>query len=147
MVKQWAADYSHAVAGGIPILAWDMYEHAYRMDFGAGAGNYADAFMSGVHWDAVYDLYQHAVHGATEPHAAGQDDAAGAVLLDGRRVGMFEQASTMIPGGIWRDPAKVGEWACTLPVDEDIIVYCVMAMKSDVPRRSACDLGASTLAT
>jgi len=29
LVNQWAADHTDAVAGGIPILALDMYEHAF----------------------------------------------------------------------------------------------------------------------
>ncbi len=31
LVNQWAADHTHAVAGGVPILALDMYEHAYHL--------------------------------------------------------------------------------------------------------------------
>jgi Fe-Mn family superoxide dismutase len=30
--------------GATPILALDMYEHAYHMDYGAKAGAYVDAF-------------------------------------------------------------------------------------------------------
>ena len=125
LVNQWAADHTQALAGGIPILALDMYEHAYQLDFGAKAGDYVDAFMANIAWDAVYTGYQHAVHGASQAFAAGQDDATAAVLIDVRRAGMFEQASNMIPGAIWRDPAKVGDWAADLPADREIIVYCV----------------------
>ena len=32
------------------ILALDMCEHAYAMDFGAKAGAYVDAFMAHVSW-------------------------------------------------------------------------------------------------
>ena len=35
LVNQWAADHTHALAGGVPLLALDMYEHAYHIDFGA----------------------------------------------------------------------------------------------------------------
>ena len=35
LVNQWAADHTHALAGGVPILALDMYEHAYHIDYGA----------------------------------------------------------------------------------------------------------------
>src|SRR5213594_4065137 len=44
LVNQYAAEHSQAVAGGIPILALDMYEHAYHLDFGADAKTYVDAF-------------------------------------------------------------------------------------------------------
>lgn len=37
LVNQWAADHTHAVAGAAPILALDMYEHSYYMDYGARA--------------------------------------------------------------------------------------------------------------
>src|SRR5215475_5834883 len=61
LVNQWAADHTHALAGGIPILALDMYEHAYHLDFGAAAGAYVDAFMANVDWSRVYERYQQAV--------------------------------------------------------------------------------------
>jgi Fe-Mn family superoxide dismutase len=36
-VNQWAADHTTTLAGGRPILALDMYEHSYHMDYGAKA--------------------------------------------------------------------------------------------------------------
>src|SRR5438445_7144117 len=33
----WCADHTHGLAGGVPILALDMYEHSYHLDFGANA--------------------------------------------------------------------------------------------------------------
>src|SRR5262245_53985353 len=50
LVNQWAADHCHTLAGGQPILALDMYEHSYHIDFGAKAATYVDTFMSAVHW-------------------------------------------------------------------------------------------------
>jgi Fe-Mn family superoxide dismutase len=50
LVNQWAADHCHTLAGGTPILALDMYEHSYHMDFGAKAGSYVDCFMEVIHW-------------------------------------------------------------------------------------------------
>lgn len=125
LVNQWAADHTHALAGGIPILALDMYEHAYHLDFGAAAASYVDAFMGNIGWAPVYERYQLAVHGASEPFGADQDELAGAMVLDVRRAGMFEQAETLIAGARWRDPAEVAEWAREVPVDRDIVVYCV----------------------
>src|SRR5882757_2283615 len=37
LVNQWAADHTMTLAGGTPLLALDMYEHAYAMDYGAKA--------------------------------------------------------------------------------------------------------------
>lgn len=58
LVNQWAADHTHAIAGGVPILALDMYEHAYHIDFGAQAGAWVEAFMRNISWDAVHGKYQ-----------------------------------------------------------------------------------------
>ena len=39
LVNQWASDHCHTLAGGTPILALDMYEHSYHIDFGAKAAS------------------------------------------------------------------------------------------------------------
>ena len=125
LVNQWAADHTHAIAGGVPLLALDMYEHAYHMDFGAQAGAWVDAFMRNIDWAPVYAKYQAAVHGASESFGADQADTAGALLVDVRRAGMYEQAKQVIEGATWHDPATAGEWAASLPKDRDVVVYCV----------------------
>ncbi len=141
LVNQWAADHTHAVAGGVPILALDMYEHAYHMDYGAAAGAYVDAFMVNIDWAAAYGRYQRAVHAASEPFGAGQDEIADAVLLDVRRAGVFEKAGTMLPGARWRDPTAVAHWAAELPADRDVVVYCVYG--HEVSRATAMRLRAA----
>src|SRR5215204_2756888 len=50
LVNQWAADHCHTLAGGVPILALDMYEHSYHIDFGAKAATYVDTFMNVIQW-------------------------------------------------------------------------------------------------
>ncbi len=50
LVNQWAADHTHALAGAVPILALDMYEHSYHLDYGARAAAYVDAFMQNIDW-------------------------------------------------------------------------------------------------
>ena len=57
LVNQWAADHSNAIAGGRPVIALDMYEHAYHMDYGAKAGAYVDAFMEAINWDNAVKLH------------------------------------------------------------------------------------------
>jgi superoxide dismutase, Fe-Mn family len=56
LVNQWAADHTTTLAGGVPILALDMYEHSYHIDFGAGAGSYVDAFMRAIRFDNAESL-------------------------------------------------------------------------------------------
>jgi Fe-Mn family superoxide dismutase len=125
LVNQWAADHTHAVAGGVPLLALDMYEHAYHMDFGANAGAWVEAFMKNIDWSVVYQRYQEAVHAASEPLVARQGDLGDAMLLDVRRAGVFEQANQMIRGAQWRDPAEVARWGAELPQGREVVVYCV----------------------
>ena len=53
LINQWAADHSCNLARGTAILALDMYEHSYHMDYGAKAGAYVDAFMQNINWDNI----------------------------------------------------------------------------------------------
>lgn len=48
LVNTWAADHTGNLSGAMPLLALDMYEHSYHMDFGAKAGAYVDAFMNNL---------------------------------------------------------------------------------------------------
>ncbi len=50
LINQWASDHCHTLAGGTPVLALDMYEHSYHIDFGAKAGSYVDVFMNAIRW-------------------------------------------------------------------------------------------------
>lgn len=65
LVNTWAADHTHSVAGGTPILAIDMYEHSYHIDYGAAADEYVEAFMRNIDFAKVYARYQAAVHAAS----------------------------------------------------------------------------------
>jgi len=69
LINQWAADHSCCLAGASPILAMDMYEHSYHMDYGAKAAAYVDAFMQIINWENVSTLYQsiHAPKAANPP--------------------------------------------------------------------------------
>jgi Fe-Mn family superoxide dismutase len=58
LVNAWAADHTTTLAGGTPILAMDMYEHAYQVDYGAKAGNYVDTFMKVIRWQNADRLYE-----------------------------------------------------------------------------------------
>ena len=57
LVNQWASDHCHTLAGGAPILALDMYEHSYHIDFGAKAATYVETYMAAINWPSVQRLY------------------------------------------------------------------------------------------
>lgn len=57
LVNQWAFDHTMTVADGRVLIALDMYEHAYHMDYGAKAAAYVDAFMGALSWKAANDAF------------------------------------------------------------------------------------------
>lgn len=63
LTNQWASDHAHTLAGGQAILALDMYEHSYHMDYGAKAAAYVDAFMDNINWQAAADKLARAARG------------------------------------------------------------------------------------
>jgi Fe-Mn family superoxide dismutase len=139
LVNQWAADHTHVLADSRPILALDMYEHAYHLDYGARAGAYVEAFLRNIAWAKVAERWRRAaadtpLHGnAGEPDAVIAPEAlrdalaAGQapLLLDVRRRPAFDAGSDVIVGATWRAPERVGDWIGALPGDTDIVVYCV----------------------
>ena len=60
LTNQWAADHTMTLAGATPILALDMYEHAYVLDFGAKAAAYVDGFMKNISWGNASGLFERA---------------------------------------------------------------------------------------
>ncbi|SEP33415.1 superoxide dismutase, Fe-Mn family [Rhodospirillales bacterium URHD0017] len=58
LINTWAADHTMTLANGRPILALDMYEHAYHMDYGARAAAYVDSFMQGIRWSNAQSLFE-----------------------------------------------------------------------------------------
>ena len=51
----WAGDTQNTYLGWNlrPILAMDVYEHAYFMDFGVNRGGYIDTFLKNLDWDVI----------------------------------------------------------------------------------------------
>lgn len=46
-------------------------------------------------------------------------------VLDVRRKADYQNSPETIPGAVWLDPEKVGEWGKTLPREQELVVYCV----------------------
>lgn len=49
----WAWDHMHGLWDSKILLALDMYEHSYQMDFGANVKEYLNAFFANINWDVV----------------------------------------------------------------------------------------------
>jgi Fe-Mn family superoxide dismutase len=126
LLNHWAADHTQLLAGATPILALDMYEHSYHLDFGANARAYVAAFMENIDWDGVALRYAAAVEASTAALAVGAAEVANArsKRIDVRRKGAYEAAPEVIEGAVWRDPETVDDWAGELAGSE-VVVYCV----------------------
>jgi len=127
LINHWAADHTHLLAGATPILALDMYEHSYHMDFGANAKAYVAAFMDNIDWDGVALRYAAAVEGSTAALAIAPDKiqpSTAVMRIDVRRKGAYEKGTHVIEGATWRDPERVDEWAREL-AGKEVVVYCV----------------------
>ena len=61
LVNQWAADHTTTTGDGTVVLALDMYEHSYHIDYGAKAAGYVDACMQNINWQDVSQRYQRAI--------------------------------------------------------------------------------------
>jgi Fe-Mn family superoxide dismutase len=141
LLNQWAADHTHLLAGATPILALDMYEHAYHMDFGAKAAAYVDAFMRNILWEAAHERFGLAVASDGQVHAADPMQVqAGAQLIDVRRAATYAAAGDRLEGAIWRDPAKLARWSPELDASRPVFVVCLHGL--DIGHSAALSLRA-----
>lgn len=141
LVNQYAAEHSQAIAGGIPILALDMYEHAYHIDFGANAKAYIDAFMRNIDWKASQDRYEDALRveaprpllqpefgdlpGINAEEVKAMLDAGKPVqFIDARPRHYVSRTQDLIEGATWRDPERVQEWMGELSKSDPVVVFC-----------------------
>jgi Fe-Mn family superoxide dismutase len=141
LLNQYATEHSQAVAGGIPLLALDMYEHAYHIDYGANARAYVDNFLRNLDWPAVAGRYEDAATVApprplvqpefgdlpsvsVEEVQALLETGQPVQFIDARPRYCVSRAQDLIEGATWRDPDRVQDWAGALSKAEPVVVYC-----------------------
>ena len=148
LVNHWAADHAHGLPGATPILALDMYEHAYHLDFGAQATAYVDQVMTNLNWERIGARYRVAIgEGAGEdefflPFGApaeeearisaeelkavleGDDDRR-PVLLDLCLPRDLPRRTDMLAGATMHAPAALPRWVEELPRGRPIAAYCI----------------------
>jgi superoxide dismutase, Fe-Mn family len=148
LVNQWASDHAHGLAGATPILALDMYEHAYHLDFGAKAATYVDQAMANLNWQRIGARYRQAIgKGAGEDAvflpfgapaqekarisaeelkaALERDDDRRPVLLDLCLPRDLPRRTDMLAGASMHAPAALPRWIGELPRNRTIAVYCI----------------------
>jgi Fe-Mn family superoxide dismutase len=142
LINHIAADHTQFIPGAIPIMALDMYEHAYAAEFGANAAAYVACFMRNIDWAAVQDRYDDAVKVAPprplvqkqfadvpsitveevrQMLAAGQP----VQIIDTRPKHYSSRAQDIMEGAIWRDPERIDEWIGDLSKSEPVVTFCV----------------------
>ena len=148
LINQWAADYAHNLPGATPILALDMYEHAYHLDFGARAAAYVDQVMANLNWERIGARYRLAIGEAAEEDelflpfgapaqeearisaeelktALESDDNRRPVLLDLCLPRDLPRRTDMLAGASMHAPGALSLWVEELPRDRPIAVYCI----------------------
>ncbi|MDF3061784.1 MAG: superoxide dismutase [Microvirga sp.] len=142
LVNHAGPDHTQAVAGGIPILALDMYEHAYHLEFGANATAYVAAFMRNIDWSAVLARYEDATKVAPPKPLEQKQfadlpavtvDEVKAMLASGTPVQIIDtrprhyssRAQEIMEGAVWRDPERVDEWVGELSKSTPVVTFCV----------------------
>jgi superoxide dismutase, Fe-Mn family len=142
LLNQYAGDHTQAIAGAIPLLALDMYEHAYHIDFGANARAYIDAFMRNVDWNAVQARHEDAssvapprplvqpefadVPGVNPEEVRAMIEAGTPLqVVDARPRHYVSRTQDIMEGAVWRDPDRVQEWVGELSKSEPVVVFCV----------------------
>jgi superoxide dismutase, Fe-Mn family len=148
LVNQWAPDHAHGLPGATPILALDMYEHSYHLDFGANAAAYVDQVMANLNWERIGARYRLAIgEGVDEdkfflPYgspvqeearisaeelkvALENDNNHRPVLLDLCLPRDLPRRNDMLAGATMHAPAALSRWVEELPRDRPIVAYCI----------------------
>jgi len=146
LVNHWAADHAHNLPASVPILAIDMYEHAYHLDFGAKAAAYVDQVMKNLNWPRIGARYDAATArpqpdaGLFLPYGSPPQEEARispeelkvALEKDGRPMLLdvclpkdLARRTDMLPGAAMHAPAALPVWITKLPRDRQIAVYCI----------------------
>ena len=142
LINQSVSDASQGIAGGIPVLALDMYEHAYHLDFGANAAAYVAAFMRNIDWSATQGRYEDAVTVKPprpleqkqfgDPPSITVDEVKSMLeagvpvqVIDTRPRHYSSRAQDMMEGAVWRDPERVDEWIGELSKTVPVVTFCV----------------------
>jgi Fe-Mn family superoxide dismutase len=141
LINQYASEHTQAVASGVPILALDMYEHAYHMDFGANARAYVDTFFRNIDWPGLETRYEDA-RKVAPPRPLEQPEFGEVqgiaveevrdMLASGKPVQVidvrprhFVSRQQDIAADIpWRDPEQIQQWMGELSKSEPVVVYC-----------------------
>ncbi len=148
LVNYWAADDAHGLPFARPILALDMYEHAYHLDFGVDAAAYVEQVMANLNWERIGARYCSAIgeeagedelfrpfgSPAQEEARISAEEVKAAIENDGERRPLLldlclprdlRRRTDMLAGAIMHAPDALPRWIDGIPRDRPIVVYCI----------------------
>jgi superoxide dismutase, Fe-Mn family len=142
LINHIASDNGQSIVGAIPVLALDMYEHAYQLEFGANATAYIASFMRNIDWVAVQarledamkvvpakrlEQRQFAELPSISPEGLKEllDSGAPVQVIDARPRHYATRTHEIINGAVWRDPERVDEWIGELSKETPVVTLCV----------------------
>jgi Fe-Mn family superoxide dismutase len=69
LVNVWVSDHEAGhIAGFIPVIVMDCWEHAYILDYGAGGrAEYVKTYFRNLNWEVVEERFEAAAQGQTIP--------------------------------------------------------------------------------
>jgi len=139
LFNHWAGEHSQMLAEAVPILALDMYEHAYHMDFGADASGYVDAYMQNIHWDRPAERFARAMGLSAKAGESKESKTLvspedlmawlqrpdAPLLLDVCLTEDRPQRHDRLPGARFLLSEETPEWIDSLPDDRPLVAYCM----------------------
>ena len=124
----------------VPLLALDMYEHAYQVEFAGNATAYIDAFMRNIDWAGAANRFTEAAQGGAAVVRSTSDQTVPAItveelasrlaggeaiqVIDARPRYHFSRSADMMQGAVYRDPERVDEWCKDLSPEAPVAIYC-----------------------
>jgi superoxide dismutase, Fe-Mn family len=142
LINHIASDNGQSIVGAIPVLALDMYEHAYQLEFGANATAYIASFMRNIDWMAVQarlddatqvlparrlEQKQFADLPSISPESLKEllDAGVPVQVIDARPRHYATRTHEMVAASVWRDPEHVDEWIGELSKETPVVTLCV----------------------
>jgi len=138
LVLQSLGDSESVPAGTTPVMAIDLYEHAYQADHGSNRSAYIDAFIKNVHWDRPAKRFARASTGLPDPSAG---DASGPLppeslaqmiasgdapqIIDVCLADDMPKRFDAVPNAQFLQAEKMDDWISALPKDQPIVAYCM----------------------
>jgi Fe-Mn family superoxide dismutase len=140
LYNQIALEDPQTIPGAVPILALDMFEHAYHLEFGANATAYVDAFMRLIDWTVVTERLTQATAWHQRRESQASDEALPSIsveelsafmeadqrpqVVDARPRNYVSRNPDTMPSAVWRDPERVDDWCGQLSSEAPVFVYC-----------------------